>query len=128
MINTKEIIIESDDDPDSEFLNKINLNRDNLSGYYLVQYNYCLFPKNSDDINEIIYLEDFYKWVKYFNIENILENLFIGIFYIGDNNDFDYNIINSHYRMVIIISNRKKKCNFKFYYREYDEYFVKNFV
>lgn len=124
---TKEIELDINDDPDSVFLNKININRDNLTGFYLLKYNYCLFPKNSDDINEIIYMDDFYKWVTYFNINNIIDNLFIGIFYIGDNTDFDFNIINTHYRMVIIISIFEKKCYFKFYYRPSDKYFVDNF-
>ena len=114
-------------DIDSFILNKIIQNRENLDGFYLLKYNYCLLPKNSNNIREIINLDDFFYYINKLNMDYILDGLFIGIFYVGDNNNFDYNIINTKYRMVIIVSENKNKCNFKFYYQKKDEYFINHF-
>ena len=117
----------NDDDIDLYILKKVQKNIEYLDGFYILSYNNCLLPKYSENLKEMIDLNDFYFLIDRFNLDYLLEELFIGIFYIGENdNNIDYSIFNKSYRILIIVWEKDEICYFKLFYKKKDELFIYN--
>ena len=72
-------------------------------------------------------LDRFYTIIDKCNLTSILDNIFIGIFYIGKCEDIDIKFINTQYRILIIIWEQDDKCYFKFNYKKSDIRFIECF-
>ena len=117
----------ADMDTDAFILKKIQDNLSHISGFYLLSFNNFLLPKYSDNIKEMLSLERFYTIIDKCSLTSLLDNIFIGIFYIGSGRDIDIKFINKHYRILIIIWEQDDKCYFKFCYKKTDTGFIECF-
>ena len=117
----------TDMDTDAFILKKIQDNLSYIRGFYLLSFNNFLLPKYSDNIKEMLSLDRFYTIIDKCNLTSILDNIFIGIFYIGKCEDIDIKFINTQYRILIIIWEQDDKCYFKFNYKKSDIRFIECF-